>query len=148
MESYDQICAFSCFRIHAITGAPSVDHMAPKSRRWDKIYEWSNYRLACSQMNARKLVFEDLIDPFDVQLDWFCLELVGFSVSPNPELGRVLQSRIQGTIERLKLNRFQDQRASDAEDYWSGRIEFSILQRESPFVARELTRQNRLRNDS
>lgn len=98
-------------------------------------------------MNARKLCFEDLIDPFDVQQDWFCLEMVGFSVFPNPELGSVLQSRIQGTIERLKLNRFKDQRASDAEDYWSRRIEFSILQRESPFVARELTRQNRLRKD-
>jgi len=61
MTAYNQTCAYSCFRIHPITGAASVDHMAPKSRRWDKIYEWDNYRLACSRMNARKNNFEDLV---------------------------------------------------------------------------------------
>jgi hypothetical protein len=145
MEAYDYTCAFSCFRIHPVTGAPSVDHMAPKSRQWDKIYEWSNYRLACARMNAQKLDFEDLIDPFDVQPNWFYLELVGFSVYPNPDLSRTLQSKIRLTIDRLKLNAFREQRAIDAETYWNGLIAFSILQRESPFVARELQRQNRLR---
>src|SRR5207249_1405577 len=48
MKLYDRVCAYSCFRIHAVTGSRSVDHFAAKSRRWDRVYEWSNYRLACS----------------------------------------------------------------------------------------------------
>ena len=35
--AYNRICAYSCFRIHRVTGAASVDHMAPKSRRWDQV---------------------------------------------------------------------------------------------------------------
>ena len=31
MRLYNQICAYSCFRIHPVTGSRSVDHMAAKS---------------------------------------------------------------------------------------------------------------------
>jgi hypothetical protein len=48
MTAYDSICAYSCFRIHPVTGSRTVDHMAAKSRAWDQVYEWMNYRLACS----------------------------------------------------------------------------------------------------
>ena len=53
-KSYNEICAYSCFRIHSVTGSASVDHMVPKSIRWDLIYEWKNYRLASGLMNSRK----------------------------------------------------------------------------------------------
>lgn len=38
MNAYDQTCAYSCFRIHEVTGWRSVDHFAPKSRKWDQDY--------------------------------------------------------------------------------------------------------------
>ncbi len=38
MRAYDEVCAYSCFRIHPVTGAASVDHMAPKSCAWDRVY--------------------------------------------------------------------------------------------------------------
>ena len=44
MRSYHRICAYLCLYIPRGTGAPSVDHAVAKSRRWDQIYEWSNYR--------------------------------------------------------------------------------------------------------
>lgn len=146
LRAYDSICAFSCFRIHPITGAPSVDHMAPKSRKWDKVYTWENYRLACTRMNARKLNFEDLLDPFEVRDGWFHLELVGFSLFPNPALETSIQEKIDLSIARLRLNDadFREKRAHDAEDYWNRAITFAILARESPLVARELQRQNRM----
>ena len=143
MTAYDFICAYSCFRIHKVTGAASVDHMAPKSRRRDRVYEWTNYRLACSRMNARKNNFEDLIDPFEVQEDWFQLELVGFEVFANPTLDPVIRAKVETTVLRLRLNDFSDDRATDAENYWSGEVSMKILQQESPFVAKELIRQGR-----
>ena len=54
MDSYHRICAYLCLYIPRGTGAPSVDHVVAKSKRWDRVYEWSNYRLASSLMNARK----------------------------------------------------------------------------------------------
>ncbi len=147
MEAYQQICAYSCFRIHSVTGAGSVDHMAPKSRRWNHVYEWSNYRLAAARLNSRKRDFEDVFDPFDVQDSWFHLELVGFSVFPNPQLDNALQARIDLTIERLRLNDFRREREHDAQAYWDGDVSMKTLHRESPFVARELQRQDRLNSD-
>jgi len=144
MNAYQEICAYSCFRIHTVTGAQTVDHMAPKSRAWNQAYEWANYRLASSRLNASKNNFADVLDPFLVQDDWFELELVGFQVTPAKHLDDATRAQIQATIDRLGLNRFCARREGEAEDYWQGDISFRILQRESPFVARELKRQGRL----
>ncbi|MGL6094964.1 MAG: hypothetical protein ACRC7O_04055 [Fimbriiglobus sp.] len=144
MGAYNRICAYSCFRIHEITGAGSVDHFAPKSRAWDRVYEWDNYRLACSQLNARKRDFTDVLDPFEIQDGWFHLELVGFQVVPNPKLTRATREQVQQTISRLGLNDFRKSRASDAENYWNRDVSLRVLRTESPFVAMELERQNRL----
>jgi hypothetical protein len=144
MEAYAQICAFSCFRIHPVTGAQSVDHMAPKSRAWHQAYEWRNYRLASSLLNARKRDFSAVLDPFEVEDGWFELELVGFQVRPAPGLGPETRAQIVATIERLGLDDFRASRARDAELYWGGEISFAHLMEESPFVAAELRRQGRL----
>ncbi len=144
MAAYRRICAYSCFRIHPVTGARSVDHMAPKSRAWDRVYEWSNYRLACSLLNARKRDFSMVLDPFEVEDGWFELELVGFQVRPAPGLDPEIRARIAATIETLGLDDFRHSRARDAELYWSGDISFAHLMEESPFVAAELRRQGRL----
>ena len=65
MAAYHEICAYSCFRIHPITGARSADHFAPKPKDRDNIYEWSNYRLVCSRLNSSKRDFGDVLDPFE-----------------------------------------------------------------------------------
>ena len=142
---YNEVCAYSCFRIHPVTGSSSVDHMAPKSRAWDQVYEWHNYRLASLLMNARKSNFEDVIDPCEPIDGWFQLELVGFQVKPSRELASSERAAVLHTVARLGLNEpvMLKARESDAETYWAGEISFSHLRRESPFVARELERQGR-----
>lgn len=146
MTAYKQICAYSCFRIHRITGAASIDHMAPKSRRWDQVYEWSNYRLASSRMNARKNNFEDILDPFEIQEGWFQLEDFGYGIRANPGLPQQLVDRIKDTISRLKLDDeyHREQREEDANQYLDGHWSYAELVRQSPFVASELRRQGRL----
>lgn len=146
MTAYNRICAYSCFRIHPVTGGRSVDHMAAKSRAWDQVYEWINYRLACSLLNARKRDFGDVLDPFLIEDDWFEMELVGFQVKPAKHLDADTRVRVQGTIDRLGLNDFQFRfsRRRDAENHWAG-VPFEVLMEESPFVARELKRQGQVR---
>ncbi|MBK1643066.1 hypothetical protein CKO25_00025 [Thiocapsa imhoffii] len=146
MQAYDEVCAYSCFRIHPVTGAASVDHMAPKSRAWDRVYEWDNYRLAAARLNARKNAFGDVLDPFEVQNGWFELELVGFQIIPAHGLTKDICKQVQNTIDRLRLNDFRSSREEDAVIYWERHISFARLMRESPFVAMELRRQGRLRD--
>lgn len=147
MTAYCRICAYSCFRIHPVTGGRSVDHMAPRSRAWNNVYEWNNYRLASTRLNSRKADFEDVLDPFEVQNGWFVLDLVGFQVLPAHNLDEATRSQIQDTIDRLGLNDFRSDRERDAENYWAGEVSFNVLLEESPFVAMELQRQNRLREE-
>ena len=144
MTAYNRICAYSCFRIHPVTGSRSVDHMAAKSRRWDQVYEWKNYRLASSLLNARKREFGDVLDPFLIGDDWFELELVGFQVKPAKHLSPAIRAQVRATIDRLGLDDFRTSRERDAENYWNG-VPFGVLMEESPFVARELRRQGRVR---
>jgi hypothetical protein len=146
MAAYNRICAYSCFRIHPITGARSVDHMAAKSRRWDTVYEWSNYRLACALLNARKKDFNDVLDPFTVVDGWFQLEFVGFQVEPAKDLKDPTRKQVNQTIDRLGLNNFifRGARKRDAENYWSTQVSLPVLKEESPFVASELRRQGQL----
>jgi len=146
MTAYHEVCAYSCFRIHRVTGSASVDHFAAKSRAWDRVYEWSNYRLCCGRMNARKREFSDVLDPFEVGDDWFQLELVGFQVLPNPNLSPLQRAAIEETIGRLNLNDHDCRhgRQERAEQYWRQEVSLRILTREAPFVARELMRQGKL----
>lgn len=146
MKAYDGICAYSCFRIHPVTGGRSVDHMAAKSRTWREVYEWKNYRLVSSRLNARKRDFGDVLDPFLIEDGWFELELVGFQVKPARHLDDVTRSKVQATIDRLELNGFdfRGSRKRDAELYWAG-VPFDVLMEESPFVARELKPQGQVR---
>lgn len=145
LAAYGRICAYACLYIPPVTGSATVDHWAPKSRRWDRVYEWDNYRLACSIMNARKREFGDVIDPFEVTEGLFELDLVALKARPGPAaLGR--EAEVVATITRLGLDGPDYKTA--LEDYYheyiEKRIQLGHLERQAPFLARELRRQGKL----
>jgi hypothetical protein len=107
LEAYGRVCAYMSFYIERVTGAASVDHMLPKSVKWDEVYQWSNYRLACSLMNSRKNHYQDVLDPFEIEDDWFRMELVGYQVIPANSLTEDIRDQVQATIDRLKPNDYE-----------------------------------------
>lgn len=144
MSAYRETCAYVCIRIHPITGGASVDHFAAKSSMWRRAYQWGNYRLCCTRLNSKKNEFPDVIDPFLVRPDSFQLEFLTFQVKPEDNLDPIEHAKVAQTIKRLGLNDFCRERESHALDYWDGDISLKVLRRESPFVAYEMFRQNRL----
>jgi len=149
LEAYDRICAYMAIYIEPVTGAGTVDHMIPRSVDWQQIYEWDNYRLACSLMNSRKNDAIAVLDPFQIQAGWFELELVGFQVKPSEALRPRIRERVDRTITRLRLNDkdCRDARESYAVDYWDRQISLAHLARRAPFITIELRRQGRLLQD-
>ncbi|XXY49280.1 hypothetical protein WME91_55650 [Sorangium sp. So ce269] len=125
------------------TGARSVDHVAPKSKRRELAYEWSNYRFVCSLMNARKRDFEDVLDPMEIPDGWFVLELSFLQVLPAEGLHDEARARVHATIERLKLNDTECIAAREMyyAAYLEGGLKLEWLHEWSPFVAREVVRQ-------
>jgi 5-methylcytosine-specific restriction endonuclease McrA len=146
LTAYNRICAYLGLYISRATGAPSVDHVVPKSREWDKVYEWSNYRLAAARINAHKSDLELLLDPFEIPDGLFALEFVGFQVVAGPAVGD-LENEVTNTITVLGLNRPDCCAAREEWARWYDDREISIvnLERCAPFVAREMRRQHRLR---
>ena len=147
--AYRGICAYVCIYIDKATGARSVDHFIAKSADPQLTYEWSNYRLACSLVTSRKGVFDDVLDPFEIEDGWFVLEFSFLQVYPNPDLDPISQRRAQDTIDRLGLSSKEccDARAEYFDDYIAEDITFSYLERRCPFVAKEMKRQALLRPD-
>ena len=147
LASYNRTCSYLSLHIPRAVGAASVDHMVAKSTAWDQVYEWSNYRLACLLMNARKGV-ADVLAPFEIGEGWFALELVEFQVVPGHGLPADVHARVVETIDTLRLSDriCCDARAAYAQDYWNGDVSLSYLRQRAPFVAMELERHGRLRS--
>jgi hypothetical protein len=145
MNAYKNICAYSCLYIEKTTGLPTVDHWAPKSRAWDRVYEWDNYRLACANMNARKRDFRDVMDPFEIEDGMFALDLVSFEAIPGPNAGKRTND-VLDTIKRLGLDQsdYKEDLSNYYHAYLDGEIKLSFLERRAPFLASELRRQNKL----
>jgi len=147
LGGYQRICAYTCLYIHPATGAASADHIIPKSAAWDRVYEWTNYRLACSLMNSRKGVASVVLDPFDVEDHWFGLEFVGYQVIAREGLPAQILRHVDETIYRLRLNDEECRRAREeyAECYLGPEgLSLSYLEKHAPFISRELRRQGRL----
>jgi len=150
--AYRGICAYSCFRISPL-GGQTVDHFVAITRtRLADAYEWDNYRLACSQMNACKREFPDVLDPFVVQDGWFILDIDTLEVQPGRDVPDDLRARVADTITRLKLNSREctSLRRRYFDLYWSPQdpakpVPLWFLEQEAPFLVREMRRQGRVR---
>lgn len=144
--SYGGVCAYLAIHFERVIGADTVDHFAPKSKRADQAYEWSNFRLACSRMNSRKYNFQDVLDPFLIDDGYFRIELVSGRIYPNPELDPAIQGMADKTIKRLKLDNAEcrEIRARHFSEFTSGDYTQKYLKKISPFVWYEAKRQGLL----
>lgn len=145
LAAYGRVCAYLGLYIEHATGNPSVDHIVAKSKRWDLVYEWSNYRLAAARINSRKNNFEVLLDPFNIPDGLFALEFVEFQVVLGPAAAGS-EEQVLETVRVLGLNSHEcrEARREYIECYGKGEIKLDYLARRAPFIAREMGRQRRL----
>ena len=144
LVAYERRCAFLALYIERATGTPSVDHMIPKSKRWNQVYEWKNYRLCSGSVNAKKKDLTGIVDPFVCKRRWFALELVGFQVTRGQNIPAVCSTAVDETIRLLNSPEFCKAREEYVSNYENFHIDFAHLKRRAPFIAQELRRQGRL----
>ena len=147
MDAYEQRCAYLAMYIER-TGHPTVDHVTPKSQSWDRVYEWSNYRLCTGIVNSQKGELLGLVDPLDAKVGWFELDVTRFRVVRGGSAPKELHARIDATLPLLNLRDCCLQRKTYVEDYRNGPankcIPLAYLERRAPFIAAELRRQKLL----
>ena len=147
-QSYGHLCAYLAMRIHPATGMGTVDHFIPKSAAWDKVYEWSNYRLSCALVNTCKGSTILPLDPFTLPDGLCALEFVAFQVKPGSTAAGAMEAVVDHMInDVLHLNDRLccELRRTYFDDYMSGDLSLAILERDAPFIAMELRRQGMLR---
>lgn len=140
--AYGGICAYTCF--YLVEGNSSVDHFLPKSNYPGIAYEWNNYRLAGRRVNQHKDNSENILDPFTLERGWFVLEFPSCLVKPADSLAGVQQTRVQETIDVLKLNAddsFVQERCDLMVAYSNGDVTLAYLESRYPFLAAEIERQ-------
>jgi uncharacterized protein (TIGR02646 family) len=145
-DAYSGVCAYLCIYFAWPLGASSTDHFVAKSRLAGEAYEWSNYRLSCLGMNRNKNRFDDILDPFEISLETFLLNLPSGEIRPNPDLTPDIQEKAWTTIIRLRLNDRETKRMrfEHYDDYSNKQVSESHLKKHSPFVWYEANRQGLL----
>ena len=143
-SAYQGVCAYCSEWIPYNTGVSTVDHFEPKGIAPNLAYEWKNFRLSSLRLNSKKGDYQDVLDPFALQQDTFILDFPSLIVKPNPILSDEQKNRAIGTIHRLGLN---DETSIKSRFRWircycSNEFRFIYLQRNAPFIAYELKRQN------
>ncbi len=120
-----------------------MDHFRPKGRYPNLAYEWSNYRLALDLVNNNKGNSEAVLDPFVVQNGWFILDKASLWVQPEPTLSAAILTRVQSTINVLKLNhaRLVNIRFQILRGYIDGKQRLDSIEEKYPFIAAEIRRQ-------
>jgi hypothetical protein len=141
---YERRCAYLAMYFEPATGNPTVDHALPKSYAWDKVYEWSNYRLCAAIINSRKGELLSFVDPFLVEPGWFELDLATFHVDRGAQAPRTRWAKVDATLSLLNQTDCLNQREEYVTAYRDGDISISYLERRAPFIALELRRQGQL----
>lgn len=139
--AYSGICAYTAIYL---TDQGSVDHFRPKSSHPQLAYEWSNFRLASGRVNGSKGNQIDIVDPFEVEDDWFYLDVPACLLKANPSLDREIRNRINGTINSLRLNQddsYVQDRCNILMEFARGDISGNFLMRRYPFLSKEIIRQ-------
>lgn len=140
-EAYSGICAYTS--IYLIDKG-SVDHYRPKVAYPELAYEWSNYRLASSRVNSSKGDNTNVLDPFEVEDDWFVLDIPSCLVKHGENICTDTKASVNNTINTLGLNRddyYVQERCDIIMCYAREEVALNFLQRRYPFIAKELSRQ-------
>ncbi len=147
MTAYEQRCAYLAMFIEE-TGNPTVDHVIPKSLAWDRVYEWSNYRLCTGVVNSKKGELLGLVDPVHTKLGWFELDLASYRVVRGTLAPKAQHRKIHATLPLLNIRDCCAQRRRYVEEYRRGPgfrgIDLAYLEYRAPFIAFELRRQGQL----
>jgi len=148
LRRYHRRCAYLAMYIHHATGSPTVDHVLPKSYRWDQVYEWANYRLCAAIINSKKGALLTMVDPFTIGPAWFALNLRTLHVERGGGAPPSEWARVEATLPVLNHRLCVSEREEYVRCYrlgpGAGGFDLAHLEDRAPFIASELRRQGQL----
>lgn len=134
-----------CGYLASYLSSGHVDHFVSWRRCKDAgthhlAYEWTNYRWLHPQLNSRKGE-HDLLDPFDVDDEWFEVDLFSYRLIVHTErIPAARRALVDWTIKRLQLDdgRIAEELREDAVRLFREGTSMREIHRRAPMVARAL----------
>lgn len=129
-------------------GSPpgSVDHFVSLDEDRQLADEWSNLRYAAQWINSSKsgLRANELLDPFDVEDDWFEVLLPSCQLVVTERCPPALRARARTMLTRLRLGHDEavvEYRRAWYQMYIEGEVLIAGLERRAPLIARAIRKQ-------
>jgi len=137
-EAFKYRCGYAAIEIPY---SGTVDHFLSCRHHRELAYEWSNYRYSFGSINSRKKNADNkILDPFEIQPDWFEIVIPGFLLKPTAALPPALHDKALDTIRILALNGQEmiDVRLRQYLRYKEGKITLPHLFEIAPLVAKAM----------
>lgn len=136
-DGFGDLCAYTA--MYEPVG--TVDHFVSCEEDRSKAYDWSNYRYAAGWINSskRSLRSSNILDPLEVENDWFKLILPSLQLVVSESIPAELRDRARFVLRRLHLQddeRVVRQRRKWYELYQRRGINLDELRRFAPLIAR------------
>jgi hypothetical protein len=141
-DAYDRRCAYST---KCLDYDGEVDHFVSIAEDRRRAYDWNNYRYCDPRINKlkRNSPAARMLDPFDVQDDWFELSDPDLLLHVTDRCPPELRQRAEYTIDKLKLRDGESAvkgRRIWVERFEAGRAPLDLVEEMAPLVARMLRR--------
>lgn len=144
-EGFERRCGYFAMFLPAGTG--HVDHFiswdtCKATNRAHLAYEWNNFRFIAPELNSKKGTKDDrLLDPFEVQDDWFEMDFPSLVLRITDAIPTALREKASFTLDREGLDLQQGRSAIRMRREWyemhrSGELTIEGLRRYAPLVAR------------
>ena len=119
--------------------AGTVDHFVSCDTNETLAYEWDNYRFVSQWLNSSKQNADGLLDPFDVQDDWFEVTLPDMQLRLTDNVPGRFRKAAEWTLERLPIQddeRIVRQRREWYKLYQNKQLTLDGLRTMAPLIAR------------
>lgn len=139
--AFGDLCAYSA--MYEPVG--TVDHFIPVDTDETLAYEWSNYRFASGWINSSKQAAGTILDPLDVQENWFEILLPSLQLVVTNRIPNELRAAAEETLERLHLRndeRVLRQRRRWYRQYLEGKLALEGLRENAPLIAFAVEKQH------
>lgn len=130
-----------CGYLAIYTPDGTVDHFISIHEDRSKAFEWSNYRYVSPWINSKKQADRGLLDPLEVEDEWFELILPSCQLRLTDRVPPNLREAAARTINRLGLRdheRVVRTRRRWLEAYEGGLATLDLLDINAPMIARAI----------
>jgi hypothetical protein len=139
---FGNLCGYSAM----YTPNGQIDHFVSEREDPSKLYDWHNYRYADGWVNASKkaLPSAGLLDPFDVEDDWFEIILPSLQLVLTAAVPADKVAQAQTMLTRLHLGhdeRVMKQRREWYRLYQEAGLPLAELAKKAPLIARAIIKQ-------